>query len=223
MSVIKKSTQQTNQGAFTQTSIIGKSIVALCCIVLIAAVSIQFITLSPKQNYKVQVSIENYQPMMMQEKVVINEQLITQGAQVNKDQPVAKLDIIELSGQQSESYYLRAQQAGYYFQSPAGSKIIPAHQPIGYLLNNSPSDEYLFWLQEHPKNPLRAGADVTLMLGEQSITGRISMIFGPFTKDKGQKISIRLNKARDLSFMSPGSKLTLSVKEHPKTIAQLLS
>ncbi|WDD99387.1 hypothetical protein [Thalassomonas actiniarum] len=223
MSVIKRFSEQTNQDACKQTSIIGKSILALCFIAFIAAVGIQFITLTPKQDYKVQISIENYQPMMMQEKVVINEQLITQGTQVDKDQAVAKLGIVDLGEQQSESHYLRAEKAGYYFQSPAGSKIIPAHQPIGYLLNNNSSDEYLFWLQEHPKNPLKAGADVTIKLGEQSITGRISMIFGPFTKDKGQKISIRLNEARDLSLMSPGSKLILSVKEHPKTLAQLLS
>ncbi|PAJ75944.1 hypothetical protein CJF42_02670 [Pseudoalteromonas sp. NBT06-2] len=214
--------QEFGHSVIKQPGIISKSIIGLCLIMLIGVICVQFITLTTNHTYNLQIAAENYQPLVMSKAVVITEQLVVEGENVNKNQPVANLNIIDDLGKLNNSHYLRASISGYYFQPQTDSTIIPAFKPIGYILKHTALNDFSFWLQQKPKNPVKVGDIVTLIIDEQLIEGRISMILGAFNERRGQKISVRLDNTNHLSLLSPKSKLKILLKQQPKTIAQLL-
>ena len=214
--------QEFGQSVIKQPSIISNAIISLCVIMLIGVIAVQFVTLTTNHAYSIKISAENYQPLVMSKAVVIDKQQVNEGQKVNKNQTLANLSIITDVDQSKQTHYLKAPSLGYYFKSTTDSTIIPAFEPIGYLLKNSPSNDFSFWLQENPKSPVKAGELVTLMLNEKTITARIATIVGVFVEGRGQKISLRLDNNSFLSLLSPNAKLKILLTQQPKTLTQLL-
>ncbi|MCS6261422.1 hypothetical protein G3479_19660 [Shewanella baltica] len=214
--------QEFGNSVIKQPSIINNSIIALCIIIIVTTLTIQFVTLSTSQTYDVVLGADNYYPLAMSKAVVISQQLVTEGALVSKDQPLANINIINELEQADEQRYLRASKAGIYFQSQTNSTIVPAYQAIGYLLDNSILNDFSLWLQQEPRKPVRIGQSVNIIINQQAIEGRVSMIVGSFVAGKGQKILVTFSSTRHLSLLSPTSSLQIKLNEQPKTIAQLL-
>ncbi len=219
--------QEFGHSVIKQPEIINKAIILLCVILIVAFISIQFITLTTNQSYQLNSSAENYQPLVMSQAVVINEQLVNSGSLVNKNQPLVNImvigTLIKKEGKQyNKQQYLTASNEGYYFHSSLNSTIAPAYQPIGYLLKKNIENDYIFWLTERPKNEIEAGDMVEIRFNQKILKGRISMLFGEYIKNKGLKISIKFNDAQYLSLLSPESAPKLLLKKQPKSIVQLL-
>ena len=212
--------QEFGQSVIKQPDIINKAILTLTLIVLVGFIAMHFITLITKQTYDLTISAENYQPLVMPKAVVIGEQLITNGTKVAKHQRLARISIIDKE-QKNDEHYLRASRDGYYFQSQTDSNIIPAYQPIGYLLKNIKQNDFSFWLQKKPASPVKIGESVTITIDEQTITGRISMVVGSFIKKRGLKISIKLDNNQHLSLLTPQAQAQVTLSKQPKTISQL--
>ena len=214
--------QEFGHSVIKQPGVINKSIATLAIIVLAGFIAMQFITLVTKQTYRLNISAENYHPLVMSQAVVINEQLTAGGTLVNKNQPLARLTIIDEITPSNKSQMLTAARTGIYFQSQTDSTIIPAYQPIGYLLKNTGQNDFSFWLQKKPVSPVKVGETVSLLLDEQTITGRISMVIGSFIEGRGQKISIKLDNSMHLSLLVPEAQIRILLSKQPKTIKQLL-
>jgi hypothetical protein len=215
-------TQEFGHSVIKQPNIISYFIVGLCVVMLVIFIAIHYVTLATNNIYSLKISIENYYPLVKAESVVITDQLATAGTRVNKGQPIANLSMIDDLSQSKSSYYLKAPVAGIYFQTLSDSMLVAAYQPIGYLLRNTSKNDFLFWLQEKPRKPIRVGESVSLIIDQKPIEGRVSMVVGTFIKGKGQKISIRLNNINHLSLLSPTADLQMLLKRQPKTIRQLL-
>jgi hypothetical protein len=220
--------QEFGHSVIKQPEIINKAIILLCVILLVIFISVQFITLTTNQSYQLNSSAENYQPLVMSQAIVINEQLINSGSLVNKNQPLVNITVIDTlinnddDEQRNKHQYLTASKAGYYFHSSLNTTITPAYQPIGYLLKNNVENDYIFWLTERPKKEVGAGDLVEIKFNQKTLKGKVSMVFGEYIKNKGVKISIKLNDGQYLSLLSPQSTPKLLLKKQPKSIMQLL-
>ncbi len=219
--------QEFGHSVIKQPEVINKAIILLCAIMLVAFISIQFISLVTNQTYQLTASVENYQPLVISQAVVINEQLVKDGAMVSKNQPLVSIRNIGAANQDDNEIHLRNQyltavQAGYYFHPQVNKSVLPAYQPIGYLLKNNADNEFVFWLRDKPKNEIKVGDLVEITLNRQALHGRVSMIFGEYVADKGVRIAIKLEDAKHLSLLSPQSRPKLLLKKQPKSITQLL-
>jgi len=212
--------QEFGHSVIKQPDIINKAIIFLCIIMLIAFIGIQFITLATNQTYQLTISVENYQPLVVSQAVVINKQLVKDGVMVNKNQPLVNISIIDTASKNNQ--YLSAENNGYYFHSQVNQSVIPAFQPIGYLLKNNADNEYIFWLRDKLKNEVTVGDFVEIRLNSQAVHGKISMIFGEYLINEGIRIAIKLDDSQYLSLLSPQSKAKLLLKKQPKSIMQLL-
>ncbi len=214
--------QEFGHSVIKQPSIINKSIVGLCITILAFMFAIQFMTLSTSHTYDVELSADNYFPLVMPEAVVISQQLVNEGTLVSKGQPLANINIINKQEPAGEHQYLRATKAGIYFQSQADSTIIPAYKAIGYLLDSSMSDDFSLWLQQKPRRPVQIGQSISIIINDKPIEGRVSMIVGPFVVGKGQKILVTFTSSQHLSQLSPAASFKIILNKQPATIAQLL-
>lgn len=214
--------QEFGHSVIKQPSIINKSILGLCITIIVSVFAIQFVTLSTSHTYDIVLGADNYYPLVMSKAVVLSKQLVPEGTLVSKNQPLANINIISDLKKVDKHQYLRAARTGIYFQSQEDSSIIPAYHAIGYLLDISSSDDFSFWLQEEPRKPISVGQSVTIIINDQSVEGRISMIVGSFIDGKGQKILVKFTSTRHLSLLSPASSLKIMLNAQPKTIAQLL-
>lgn len=219
--------QEYGHSVIKQPDIINKAIILLCVIMFVAFIGIQYITLVTNQTYQLATSVENYQPLVVSQAVVVNEQLAKDGVTVNKNQPLVSISRINSASKSDNSLYqspqyLSAAKAGYYFHSQINKSVIPAYQPIGYLLKNNADNEFVFWLRDKPKNEIKVGDLVEITLNRQALHGKISMIFGEYVADEGIRIAIKLDDDQYLSLLSPQSPLQLLLKKQPKSIMQLL-
>jgi len=214
--------QNFGHSVIRQPSFINKAIFFLFVIIFISIISLQFITISTQQSYPIKISSENYLPIVFSNSIVINKQLISDGIQVNKNQPLINIRIINDIDKHKKNQLLTAPRAGLYFHSNIDSNIIPPYQPIGFLLEYNLANEFIFWLKEKPENDINVGDNVKIQYVKNTISGRISMIFGEYVKNKGLKISIKLKDKQLLSLLSPQSSPTLSLSKQPKKFAQLL-
>lgn len=219
--------QEYGHSVIKQPDIINKAIILLCAIMFVAFIGIQFITLVTNQTYQLATSVENYQPLVVSQAVVINEQLVKDGAMVSKNQPLVSIRNIGTANQGDNeihisNQYLTAVQAGYYFHPQVNQSVIPAYQAIGHILKNNADNEFVFWLRDKPKNEIKVGDLVEITLNSQVIHGKISMIFGEYVADEGIRIAIKLDDDQYLSLLSPQSPLQLLLKKQPKSIVQLL-
>lgn len=219
--------QEYGHSVIKQPGFINKAIIFLCTIILIAFIGLQFITLATNQTYQLTTSVENYQPLVVSQAVVINEQLVKNGVVVKKNQPlvsISPINSVSESGERAHKndQYLRAENSGYYFHSQVDINVIPAYQPIGYLLKNSSDNEFVFWLHDKLQNKLKVGDLAEITLNSQVLHGKISMIFGEYVADEGIRIAIKLDDDQYLSLLSPQSPLQLLLKKQPKSIMQLL-
>ena len=219
--------QEFGHSVIKQPTIINQAIVFLCIVMLIAFIGIQFITLATNQTYQLTTSVENYQPLVVSQAVVVNEQLVKDGIMVKKNQPLVSISRINSANKNDNklhqsSHYLSATKAGYYFHSQVNKSVIPAYQPIGYLLKNNADNEFVFWLHDKPKGEVNVGDTVEIAFNSQTLHGKVSMIFGEYIVDEGIKIAIKLGDDRYLSLLSPQSTPQLLLKKQPKSIVQLL-
>mgnify|MGYP000748625966 CR=1 FL=1 len=219
--------QEYGHSVIKQPDIINKAIVLLCVIMLIAFIGIQFVTLATNQTNQLTSSIENYQPLVLSQAVVVNEQLVKDGVMVNKNQPLVSISRINSASksdnrQYQSPQYLSAAKAGYYFHPQVNKNVIPAYQPIGYLLKNNADNEFVFWLRDKLKKKVNVGDFVEITLNSQVLHGKISMIFGEYVDGEGIRIAIKLDDDQYLSLLSPQSRPTLLLKKQPQSIVQLL-
>ena len=219
--------QEYGHSVIKQPDIINKAIIFLCTIMLVAFIGIQFITLATNQTYQLTSSVENYQPLVVSQAVVINEQLVKDGVMVNKNQPLVNISSINSASESEKkshknNQYLRAEKSGYYFHSQVNKTVISAYQPIGYLLKSNADNEFVFWLRDKLKNKVNVGDFVEITLNSQALHGRVSMIFGEYVADEGIRIAIKLDDDQYLSLLSPQSNPQLLLKKQPKSIVQLL-
>ncbi|MBL4941336.1 MAG: hypothetical protein JKY81_06675 [Colwellia sp.] len=219
--------QEYGHSVIKQPAIINKSIIFLCIILLIAFISIQFISLTTNQSYQLNSSAENYFPLVISQAVVVNEQLVKNGTMVNKNQPLVSISHISSTGksdnqQYQNPQYLSATNTGYYFHAQVNQSVIPAYQPVGYLLKNNDDNEFVFWLRDRPKKEVKVGNTVEIILNSQKLQGRVSMIFGEYIVGEGIRIAIKLENAQYLALLSPQSSPKLLLVKQPKNIMQLL-
>jgi len=214
--------QEFGHSVIKQPNIINKAIMILMVIMLITIIAAQFITITAKQSYLLKISAENYQPLVLANTVVINQQLVKDGAEVNKNQPLANISIISSSKKKNKEQFLTAPYSGVYFHSQINSTIIQAYQPISYLLKNNLTNDVTFWLTEKLKRAINVGDLVRIQFNQTVINGKISMIFGEYIDKKGLKLSIKFSNNQYLTLLSPQSQPKLLLQNQPKTLIQLL-
>jgi len=205
-----------------QPSIINKAIIILMVIILTTIIAAQFITVTTKQSYSLKTSAENYQPLVLADTVVINQQLVKNGTEVSKSQPLANISIINTLKEKNKKEYLTAPNAGIYFYSQINSTIIPAYHPISYLLKNNLTNDFTFWLTEKPKKTINVGDLVKIQFNQKIVNGKVSMIFGEYIANKGIKLSIKFASDQYLALLSPQSHPRLLLQKQPQTLIQLL-
>ena len=189
---------------------------------LVGIIAIQFVQLTTKHAYSINISEENYQPIVMSKAIVIIKQLIDDGAKVKKNQPVVHIRFIQDNGDASPTQHMMASANGVYFHSQVDSPIIKPYQPIGYLLKYNLQTDYLFWLTEQPNKPVKVGSLVILMIENREIKGRVSTVIGSHIEGKGQKISIKFDNNNSLHLLSPLVSLKVILAKQSKTVVELL-
>ena len=215
-------TQEFGHSVIKQPNIINKAIMILMIIMLTTIIASQFITITTKQSYLLKVSAENYQPLVLANTVVINQQLVKNGTEVKKNQPLANISIISQTKEKNKEQYLTDPNAGIYFHSQINSTIVSAYQPISYLLKNNLTNDFIFWLTEKPKRTINVGDLVKIQFNQHIINGKVSMIFGEYIDKKGIKLSIKFANNHYLTLLSPQSQPKLLLQKQPKTLIQLL-
>lgn len=214
-------TQEFGHSVIKQPSIINQAIWVLCFVILIIVIFIKFITLTSTQSFNLSIAVDNYLPLVTPSPSIIKEQLVNETEQVDRNQSIYLLSNINET--QPKQYYLRAPSSGLFFHLNTDSNISSPYKPIGFILKNNSNNEFSFWLKDKPKKAILVGDQVKVTIGEKKLEGKISMMLGNFTNQKGKKIFIKFKNSRDLSSLSPKAEMQLSLKQQPKSIAQLLN
>ena len=214
--------QEYGHSVIKQPLIITKAIAFVAIVLVISVIFFQFVTFSTKHAYVLTNSAENYQPIVISEPSIISSQLVSDGARVNKNQPVISVDIIDKSVTDFKSLVLKAPESGHYFHAETDSQITTAYQPIGYVLKNKADRVYFFWLAEQPKKRLRVGQQVDVKIKNHSKSGRISTVIGPIIDGRGQKIAVKFDDFSGVEFLSPLVPIKMTLQQQPKSLSELL-
>lgn len=182
-----------------------------CVVLLMVILAFVFLPLrhdssaSQAQSYTIRMSKENYAPVIFPFSSGRIEMRTKDGAVVDKGDKCVSLTLHYKD--QIQDVFVAADLQGQIFYTFTDSGVFNYGEALAYIIAPSETGEIFFWVQDEKNPNIQLGMKVTLSANNQSINGVVSIIFGDYIKNRGQKIGIRLRKDLNIAFLIPHSKM----------------
>lgn len=183
-----------------------KLIFSFMVLVLMSLVFVLMINTSDNNNdltdsYRVEMSKENYSPVIFPFSMGRVENLIEDGTEVLEGDKSVSLSLIYKG--QMKKVFVAADMTGLFFNLFSRKNMFSYGEALGYVIAPTETGEIFFWVLDASMSNIQLGDEVILSVNEHSIHGIVSMMFGDYVKNRGQKIAIKLMQDRNFVFLIP--------------------